>query len=102
VKCLKRITSTPSSPELNGFIAMILGILNSTTKRRARNTRITVDCTDISVDINYSRKPVKQVDLEGKDYGISAKGMFIGMKLTGFRISLSQASALFASFSKCS
>ncbi len=69
---------------LNGFISMILRILNSITKRRARNTRAIIDCTDISVDVNWFRKPVKQVDLEGKDYrwGYSAKGMFIGMKMT--------------------
>ena len=69
---------------LNGFIAMILRILNSITKRRARNSKLIVDCTDVSVDINWFRKPVKQVDLEGKDYkwGYSAKGMFVGMKLT--------------------
>ena len=63
---------------------MILRILNSITKRRQRNTRLIVDCTDVSVDINWFRKPVKQRDLEGKDYrwGYSAKGMFMGMKLT--------------------
>jgi len=61
---------------------MILQILNSITKRRARNSRIIVDCTDVSVDVNWFRNPQK--DLEGKDYkwGYSAKGMFVGMKLT--------------------
>jgi len=70
--------------DLNSFIAMILRILNSITKRRQRNTRLIIDCTDVSVDINWFRKPVKQADLEGKDYrwGYSAKGMFVGMKLT--------------------
>ena len=69
---------------LNGFINMILRILNSITKKRQRNTRIIIDCTDVSVDVNYFRNPVRQKDLEGKDYrwGYSAKGMFIGMKLT--------------------
>jgi hypothetical protein len=69
---------------LNSFIAMILRILNSVTKKRARNTKIIIDCTDVSVDINWFRKPVKQKDLEGKDYrwGYSAKGLFVGMKLT--------------------
>ena len=69
---------------LNSFTAMILRILNSITNRRQRNTRLIVDCTDISVDINWFRKPVRQKDLEGKDYrwGYSAKGLFIGMKLT--------------------
>ena len=39
---------------------------------------------DVSVDINWFRKPVRQKDLEGKDYrwGYSAKGCFVGMKLT--------------------
>ena len=70
--------------DLNSFIAMILRILNSVTKGRARNTKIIVDCTDVSVDINWFRNSVKQADLEGKDYkwGFSPKGMFIGMKLT--------------------
>jgi len=68
---------------LNSFIAMILRILNSVTKRRARNTKLIFDCTDVSVDINWFRKR-KQKDLEGKDYrwGYSAKGYFVGMKLT--------------------
>ncbi|MFO7966562.1 MAG: transposase [Archaeoglobaceae archaeon] len=69
---------------LNSFLSMVSRILNSITKRRARNTRIIVDCTDVSVDINYFRKPVRQRDLEGKEYrwGYSTKGKFIGMKLT--------------------
>ena len=69
---------------LNGFIAMILRILNAITKRRARNSKLIVDCTDVSVDVNWFRKPVKQADLRGKEYkwGYSAKGKFIGMKLT--------------------
>jgi hypothetical protein len=78
------IYSFLSRLELNEFTAMVLRILNSITKRRARNTRIIVDCTDVSVDINYFRKPVRQRDLEGKDFrwGYSPKGMFLGMKLT--------------------
>lgn len=40
---------------LNSFISMILRILNSITRKRQRNTLI-VDCTDVSVDINYFRK----------------------------------------------
>jgi hypothetical protein len=70
--------------DLNDFIAMILRVLNSITKRRARNTKLIVDCTDISVDINWFRKPVRQKYLHGKDYrwGYSAKGMFVGFKLT--------------------
>ena len=69
---------------LNGFIAMILRILNSITKRRARNTRVIIDCTDVSVDLNWFRKPIKQRNLLKKDYrwGYSAKGKFVGMKLT--------------------
>ena len=69
---------------LNSFINMILRILNSITKRRVRNSKLIVDCTDVSVDVNWFRKPVKQAKLEGKDYkwGYSAKGKFIGMKLT--------------------
>ncbi|MBE8538988.1 transposase [Geoglobus acetivorans] len=69
---------------LNGFINMILRILNSITKKRARNTRMIIDCTDVSVDVNWFRRRVKQKDLQGKDYkwGYSAKGKFIGMKLT--------------------
>ena len=78
------IYSFLSRLDLNDFTAMVLRILNSVTKRRKRNTRLIVDCTDISVDINWFRKPVKQIDLEGKDYrwGYSAKGCFVGMKLT--------------------
>ena len=78
------IYSFLSKFNLNSFTAMILRILNSVTRRRQRNTRLIVDCTDISVDINWFRKPVKQKDLEGKDYrwGYSARGLFIGMKLT--------------------
>ena len=69
--------------DLNSFMAMILRILNSITKKRWRNTKLIVDCTDVSVDVNWFRKPVKQADLEGKDYrwGYSAKGLFVGMKL---------------------
>ena len=69
---------------LNGFINMILRILNSITKRRARNSKLIVDCTDVSVDINWFKKPLRQKSLQGKDYrwGYSAKGKFIGMKLT--------------------
>ena len=51
---------------LNGFVNMILRILNAITKRRARNARVVIDCTDVSVDVNWS-EPVKQKDLEGKD-----------------------------------
>ena len=63
---------------------MILRTLNSITKRRARNSKLIVDCTDVSVDINWFKKPVKQRNLLKKDYrwGYSAKGKFIGMKLT--------------------
>jgi hypothetical protein len=69
---------------LNGFIDMILRILNSITRKRQRNTRLIVDCTDVSVDVNWFRRPVRQMDLEGRDYrwGYSAKGLFVGMKLT--------------------
>ncbi len=69
---------------LNGFINMILRILNAITKRRARNSKLIVDCTDISIDVNWFRNPVRQKDLEGKAYkwGYSSKGKFIGMKLT--------------------
>jgi hypothetical protein len=81
---------------------MILRILNSVTKRRARNTRIIVDCTDISVDINHFRNPVKQVDLKGKDYrwGYSAKRFFIEMKLTLVGVFPSQAIAVLTASSK--
>ena len=70
--------------DLNSFISMILQILNSITKKRQRNTKLIVDCTDVSVDINWFRKPVKQRDLDGKAYkwGYSTKGLFVGMKLT--------------------
>ena len=69
---------------LNGFINMVLRILNSITKRRARNSKLIVDCTDVSVDLNWFRRPLKQRNLLKKDYkwGYSAKGKFIGMKLT--------------------
>ena len=53
---------------LNGFINMILRILNAITKRRARNSKLIVDCTDISIDVNWFRKPVRQRDLEEKEY----------------------------------
>ena len=81
--------------DLNSFIAMILRILNSITKKRWRNTKLIVDCTDVSVDVNWFRKPVKQADLEGKDYrwGYSAKGLFVGMKLT-LILSISETPAL--------
>jgi len=88
---------------LSNFIAMILRVLNSITKRRARNTKLIVDCTDISVDINWFRKPVRQKDLHGKDYrwGYSAKGMFVGFKLTlVLEYPLSQTFALFAASCK--
>jgi len=39
---------------LNDFVNMVLRILNSITKRRARNTRVIIDCTDVSVDLNCS------------------------------------------------
>jgi hypothetical protein len=63
---------------------VILRILNSITKRRARNSKLIIDCTDVSVDLNWFRKPVRQRDLLNKDYrwGYSAKGKFVGMKLT--------------------
>ena len=78
------IFSFLSKFSLNSFINMILRILNSITKRRARNSKLIVDCTDVSVDINWFRKPVKQANLLKKDYrwGYSSKGKFIGMKLT--------------------
>ncbi len=78
------IYSFLSKFSLNGFISMILRILNSITKRRARNSKLIVDCTDVSVDINWFRKPLRQKNLLRKDYrwGYSAKGCFIGMKLT--------------------
>jgi len=79
-----QIYSFLSKFSLNGFITMILRILNSITRKRQRNTKLIVDCTDVSLDINWFRKPVKQKDLEGKDYkwGYSSKGLFVGMKLT--------------------
>lgn len=69
---------------LNGFINMVLRILNSITKRRKRNSKLIVDCTDVSVDVNWFKKPLKQKNLLKKDcrWGYSAKGKFIGMKLT--------------------
>jgi len=69
---------------LNSFVSMTLRILNSVTRKRARNTRVIVNCTDVSVDINWFRKPVRQRGLEGKEYkwGYSSKGMFVGFKLT--------------------
>ena len=69
---------------LNDFINMVLRILNSITKRRARNSKLIIDCTDVSVDLNWFRKPVKQKNLLRKDYkwGYSAKGKFVGMKMT--------------------
>lgn len=70
--------------ELESFVSMVLSVLNSTTRKRSRNTRLLVDCTDVTVDFNYLRNHVKQKDLEFKDYrwGYSTKGLFIGMKLT--------------------
>jgi len=62
------IYSFLSGFDLNNFTTMILRILNSITKKRRRNTRLIVDCTDVSVDINYFRNPVRQMDLEGRDY----------------------------------
>ena len=59
---------------------MILRILNSITKRRQRNTRLIIDCTDVSVDINWFRK-CKQISKEKTTGGILSK-MFVGMKLT--------------------
>ena len=69
---------------LKEFVNMILRILNSITKRRIRNSKLIIDCTDVSVDLNWFRKPVKQRNLLRKDYkwGYSAKGKFVGMKLT--------------------
>lgn len=43
---------------LNQFINMILRILNSVCKKRARNSQIIGDCNDIRLDINHFRKPV--------------------------------------------
>lgn len=69
---------------LKSFVNMVLRILNSITKRRARNSKLIIDCTDVSVDLNWFRKPIMQRNLLKKDYrwGYSAKGKFIGMKLT--------------------
>ena len=69
---------------LNDFVNMILRILNSITKRRARNSKLIIDCTDVGVDLNWFRKPIRQRNLLRKDYrwGYSAKGKFVGMKLT--------------------
>jgi hypothetical protein len=68
---------------LSSFINMILRILNPITKKRAKNSKLIVDCIDVSVDINYFRKPIKQAKLLKKDYRrYSSKGKFIGMKLT--------------------
>jgi hypothetical protein len=76
------IYSFLSKFSLNGFIAMILRSLNSITRKRARNPKLIVDCTDVSVDVNRFRGPVKQADLRGKEYkwGCSAKGKFVEMK----------------------
>jgi len=78
------IYSFLSKFSLNDFVNMILRILNSIIKRRARNSKLIVDCTDVSVDLNWFRKPVRQRNLLNKDYrwGYSAKGKFVGMKLT--------------------
>ncbi len=78
------IYSFLSKFSLNSFINMVLRILNSITKRRARNNKLIVDCTDVSLDLNWFKKPLRQRNLLKKDYrwGYSAKGKFIGMKLT--------------------
>lgn len=70
--------------DLSSFNSMVLSVLNSRTGKRARNTQVIVDCTAVSVDVNYFRRPVRQRDLSGKDYkwGYSTSGKFIGMKLT--------------------
>ncbi len=62
------IYSFLSKFSLNGFVSMILRILNSITKRRARNSKLIVDCTDVSLDLNWFRKPVKRRNLLKKDY----------------------------------
>jgi hypothetical protein len=79
-----QIYSFMSKFSVESFIDMVKGILNSTCKKRQRNTKLIVDCTDISVDINHFRKPINQRNLEGKEYrwGYSTKGKFIGMKMT--------------------
>jgi len=46
--------------DLDSFVLMILQILNSITKKRQKNTKVIVDCTDVSVDINWFRKPARQ------------------------------------------
>ncbi len=59
--------------DLKSFIAMILRILNSITKKRGRNFKLIIDCTDVSVDVNWFRNPVKQRDLEGKITGATQR-----------------------------
>ncbi len=70
MKYPKRAMFTPSFPSS----ALTAKLFNLITKRRARNSRIIIDCTDVSVDLNWFRKR-KQANLLKKDYkwGYSAK-----------------------------
>ena len=88
------IYSFLSKFDLNDFTAMILRILNSIIKKRARNSKLIIDCTDVSVDINCFRKPVRQKDLEGLQMGLLGKGIVYWNEAhSGFRASFSQASS---------
>ncbi len=90
LKCREDLREFLRIFDLNSFIAVILRILNSITKKRARNTKLIVDCTDVSVDINWFRKACKAEGFggkrlwRGKDYrwGYSTRGMSVRMKLT--------------------
>ena len=66
------------------FVDMVLKVLNTICQNNNRDNTVIVDCTDISLDINWFRRRIRKADLECKEFkwGYSpSKGYYIGMKL---------------------
>ena len=66
------------------FVEIVLKVLNTICQNNNRENTVIVDCTDISLDINWFRRRIRKADLECKEFkwGYSpSKGYYIGMKL---------------------
>jgi len=66
------------------FVEMVLKVLNGVCKKRSRDRTVIADCTDITLDLNWFRRRIRNADLEDREFkwGYSpSKGYYIGMKL---------------------
>jgi hypothetical protein len=90
-----KIKSVPSEDEVysamstfdpDQLIDFVVGLLNNICSRRKRSlSQIIIDCTDVDLDLNWSKRKISKKMLENREFkwGYSThRGYFIGMKLT--------------------